>query len=215
MRLVSWTRLASSRTARFGFQTSLNQNKWTPGILQQFGSETNWRQLAQGRTSVVLLKNDGTLWRWGASPTNCINGRGCALSHRIKSARIPTGRSFSLCAVFLPGETDGDVWDLDVDWKTGKDELGRATNYDEIVLQTASSAGEQQPPLCARTEPCGCSTGIGTRKAADGGNRHFAGRQRKRLAGGRGQRLHDGGAQIRRLVVAMALLKTWNLSRNN
>ena len=42
-------------------------------------------------------------------------------------------------------QTDGSVWRLNVDWKKGigKDELVRATNYDEIISQTASSVGEQ------------------------------------------------------------------------
>ena len=33
--------------------------------LAQFGSEINWSSLASRRTLVLLVKNDGTLWRWG------------------------------------------------------------------------------------------------------------------------------------------------------
>jgi alpha-tubulin suppressor-like RCC1 family protein len=39
--------------------------------------------------------------------------------------------------------TDGRVWHLNVDWKTGRDELGRATNFDEVISQTASRADDQ------------------------------------------------------------------------
>ena len=39
---------------------------------------------------------------------------------------------------------DGRVWQLEVDWKTGKDELVRNTNYDEIISQTASRATERE-----------------------------------------------------------------------
>jgi ABC-type transport system involved in multi-copper enzyme maturation permease subunit len=35
--------------------------------LTQFGSETNWSSLVSLRTSVLLVKNDGTLWRWGVT----------------------------------------------------------------------------------------------------------------------------------------------------
>jgi hypothetical protein len=121
------------------------RDKWTAGKLQQFGSETNWRQLAQTRTSVVLLKSDGTLWRWGGSVTNEL--------HRWPGLRTFTPYQigtnsdwqelFTLGGIFVR-QTDGRVWHLNVNWKTGRDELNRATNYDEIVSQTASCAGDQQ-----------------------------------------------------------------------
>jgi ABC-type Na+ efflux pump permease subunit len=120
------------------------RDKWTAGTLQRFGSETNWRQLAQSRTSVVLLKTDGTLWRWG-----CLTNE----LHQWPGLRTFTpyqiGTNFDWQELFTVGwifarQTDGRVWRLSVDWKTGKDELGRVTNYDEIVSQTASRAGDNQ-----------------------------------------------------------------------
>jgi len=48
---------------------------------------------------------------------------------------------FTMGGIFTR-RTDGRVWQLSVDWKTGKDELIRETNYDEIVSQTASRADE-------------------------------------------------------------------------
>jgi hypothetical protein len=118
-------------------------NKGTAGTLHQFGSETNWRQLAQGNTSFVLLKTDGTLWRWGC-PTNEMHqwpGLRAFTPYQF-GTNSDWQELFTLGRIFAK-RTDGRVWLLDVDWKTGKDELVRETNYDEIIPQTASSAGEQ------------------------------------------------------------------------
>jgi len=118
-------------------------NKWTAGTLQRFGSETNWRQLAQSRTSIVLLKSDGTLWRWG-SVTNELHqwpGLRAFTPHQI-GTNSDWQELFTLGGIFAR-RTDGQVWHLNVHWKTGRDELDRATNYDEIVSQTASRAGDE------------------------------------------------------------------------
>ena len=119
------------------------RDKWMAGTLQQYGSETNWRQLAQDHRSVVLLKSDGTLWRWG-SVTNVLHqwpGLRAFTPHQIGTNSdwqelFTLGRNFAR-------RTDGRVWQLDVNWNTGRDELNRATNLDEIVSQTASGAGDQ------------------------------------------------------------------------
>jgi ABC-type Na+ efflux pump permease subunit len=120
------------------------RDKWTPGKLEQFGNETNWRQLAQSRASVVLLKSDGTLWRWGGSVTNELHQ--WPGLRAFKPYQIGTNSDwqelFTLGWVFAR-RTDGRVWRLGVDWKTGQDELNRATNCDGIVSQTASHAGDQ------------------------------------------------------------------------
>jgi hypothetical protein len=119
-------------------------NKWTAGTLQRFGSETNWRQLAQSRTSIVLLKSDGTLWRWG-SVTNELHqwpGLRAFTLYQI-GTNSDWQELFTLGGIFAR-RTDGRVWHLNVNWKTGRDELDRATNYDEIVSQTASHVGDQQ-----------------------------------------------------------------------
>jgi alpha-tubulin suppressor-like RCC1 family protein len=108
-----------------------------------FGSETNWRQIAQNRTSVVLLKSDGTLWRWG-SLTNVWHqwpGLRTFTPYQI-GTNADWQELFTLGRIFAR-RTDRRVWQLDVDWKTGRDKLIRETNYDEIVSQTASRAGDQ------------------------------------------------------------------------
>jgi hypothetical protein len=116
--------------------------KWTPGILQQYGSETNWQQIVQGRTSVVLLKSDGTLWRWGCLTNDLHQWPGL---RTFTPYQIGTNsdwqKLFTMGGSFLR-RADGRVWHLGVNWKTGKDELTRATNYDGVVLQTASSADD-------------------------------------------------------------------------
>jgi hypothetical protein len=117
-------------------------SKWTPGKLQQFGSGNDWRQLAQGSTSVVLLKSDGTLWRWG-SLTNGLHqwpGLPTFTPYQI-GTNSDWQELFDLDGIFAR-RTDGQVWGVSLNWKTGRDELGRATNFDEINLQTASRAGE-------------------------------------------------------------------------
>ena len=118
--------------------------KWTPGKLQRFGSEANWGQLQLSRNSVVLLKTDGTLWRWGATTNEFHEWPGL---RTFTPCQIGTNSDwqelFSLggtCA----RRTDGRVWQLNVDWKTGRDELTRATNLDVVVSQTASRASDQQ-----------------------------------------------------------------------
>jgi len=121
------------------------QNKWTVGTMHQFGSETNWRQLAQSRTSIVLLKNDGTLWRWGLLTNELHQWPGL---HTFTPYQIGTNSDWQelfTMGVIFARETNGCVWHLDVNWRKGigKDELVRETNYDEIVSQTASSVGEQ------------------------------------------------------------------------
>jgi hypothetical protein len=120
-------------------------NKRTAGTAHQFGSETNWRQFAQGNTSFVLLKTDGTLWRWGC-PTNEM--------HQWPGLRAFTPYQYDTNAdwqeLFTMGrifarQTNGHVWYLDVNWNKGiaKEELVRETNYDEIVSQTASGVRDQ------------------------------------------------------------------------
>ena len=119
------------------------RDKWTAGKMQQYGSETNWRQLAQSRTSVVLLKSDGTLWRWGSVTNELHQWPGLrAFIPRQIGTNSDWQELFTLGGIFAR-RTDGRVWHLNVHWKTGQEEPERATNYDEIVSQTASRAGDE------------------------------------------------------------------------
>jgi hypothetical protein len=115
-------------------------NHWTPGNLHQFGSETNWRQVAQSRTSVVLLKSDGTLWCWGSFTNDFRQWLGLPTftAYQI-GANAGWQDLFTLVRVFARN-TNGSVWTVNMNWKTGRDELVRATNFDEIISPTASRA---------------------------------------------------------------------------
>jgi hypothetical protein len=118
-------------------------NKWTPGALHQFGSETNWRQLAHGNTSVVLLKTDGTLWRWGSLDDELHQWPGLRTFTPYQIGTNADWQELFTVGQNFARQTNGRVWLLGVDWKTGRDELVRATNYDEVALQTASRAGDR------------------------------------------------------------------------
>jgi len=51
-----------------GFQTSeVKVNEGEMRHLVQFGNETNWSSLQPAYLSALLVKTDGTLWRWGPS----------------------------------------------------------------------------------------------------------------------------------------------------
>lgn len=117
---------------------------WTPGKLRQYGSETNWHQLELAYSGVVLLKSDGTIWRLGATTNEMHQWPGL---RAFTPCQIGTNSDwqelFTLGGIFAR-QTDGRVWQLEMYWKTGMVELRRETNYDEVVLQTASPGGGQQ-----------------------------------------------------------------------
>jgi hypothetical protein len=124
-------------------------NEWLAGPLQRFGSETNWRQLAQGSRSVVLLKNDGTLWRWGSRGSFSSYGTNWPQQwpglRALQPYQIGTNADwqelFTLRSIYAR-QADGSVWRLGENWKTGTDELERATNLDAVVSQTASRTSD-------------------------------------------------------------------------
>jgi alpha-tubulin suppressor-like RCC1 family protein len=91
----------------------------------------------------VLLKSDGTLWRWGNLTGDLHQWPGLRTftPYQIGS-NSDWQELFSMGQNFVR-ETNGSVWLLTADWKTGKDELIRETNYDEIASQTASRAGDR------------------------------------------------------------------------
>jgi hypothetical protein len=88
------------------------------GNLVQFGSETNWNSVVQHGLSMLLVKNDGTLWHWGIR-TNW-NGKtewpGLQL---FTPRRLGTGSNWA--EVFLADnqtcirQIDGSVWKTWVD----------------------------------------------------------------------------------------------------
>jgi hypothetical protein len=120
---------------------------WTGARMIRFGDETNWQQVG-GRASAasfLLLKRDGTLWRWGTNNNNRSQWQ----------TNWPTVRAANPCQIGTNSDwqeiistwtdyarkNDGTVWSVGVDWKTGKDELERRTNLDQIVSQSFSLSG--------------------------------------------------------------------------
>lgn len=121
--------------------------QWRAGVLHQYGAETNWQQLVQNRTSVVLLKRDGTLWRWG-----CVTNEWTDWANQWPGLRVLTPKQIGMDndwkdlssrGATFARKADGSVWSVGVNWKTGKNELSRLTNYDEVDLQTLSRTGDE------------------------------------------------------------------------
>jgi ABC-type transport system involved in multi-copper enzyme maturation permease subunit len=120
---------------------------WTGGKMMQFGDETNWQQVAQlyreGFGNFLLLKNDGTLWRWG---TNRFDWNGLQTNwptvRALNPRQIGTNSdwkeiSYNAVDRFVR-KTDGSVWSVFFNEKTGRDEFERQTNLDQVVFETFS-----------------------------------------------------------------------------
>ena len=83
-----------------------------PGGLVRFGSETNWSSVAWNDLAMLLVKRDGTLWRWGV--TNWDYKRQWPGLRTFTPYRL--GIESNWADVFLVGyepclrKTDGTVW---------------------------------------------------------------------------------------------------------
>jgi ABC-type transport system involved in multi-copper enzyme maturation permease subunit len=120
---------------------------WTGGEMMQFGDETNWQQVArwyrEGFGNFLLLKNDGTLWRWGTNrfdwndlqtnwPTvRAFNPRQIGTNSDWKEVSCNPGERFAR-------KTDGSVWSVLFNEKTGRDEFERQTDLGQVEFQTLS-----------------------------------------------------------------------------
>jgi alpha-tubulin suppressor-like RCC1 family protein len=125
-----------------------NPKVWTGDKLSRFGNETNWQKVARSWStpSVLLLKKDGTLWRWGTTYFNGDKqpqqwpGLRAFIPYQLGTnsdwKKISTASGYG----FLAQKFDGTAWTVRV--KSGKDELTPATNYDQIPLEKLSRAGD-------------------------------------------------------------------------
>lgn len=116
-----------------------DHRRWTGDKLTQFGSETNWQQLAQSYdfASVLLLKTDGTLWWWRPHGHDWSQTNWPSL-HGFQPRQIGTNADWSDIFSergFLARKTDGSVWSIEA----GKAQ--RQINYDSIALQNSSHIG--------------------------------------------------------------------------
>lgn len=128
-----------------------NQSKWTPDAVQRFGSESNWQQLVISRSTVVLLKNNGTLWSWGLWGTET-NGWGnnehewpglLAFEPQQIGTNSDWQELFSDSFSPLARQANGHAWVLDAKNRNVIQEMKRAKNYDQVASKTTSLEGYQ------------------------------------------------------------------------
>jgi ABC-type transport system involved in multi-copper enzyme maturation permease subunit len=121
---------------------------WTGDKMVQFGNDTDWRQVSRSGLGFLLLKTDGTLWRWGR--TN-------HLDWDQVQTNWPTVRDFKPYQIGTDSDwkefsqttwnsrirkSDGSVWSANINNKTGEDELAHETNFGQIPSQNYSFADE-------------------------------------------------------------------------
>jgi ABC-type transport system involved in multi-copper enzyme maturation permease subunit len=128
---------------------------WTGDKMSRFGSETNWRQVARSAAGVLLLKNDGTLWRWGTNHFDWNHGPIKWPSLRTcQPYQVGTDAGWkTLGGIWnnLAQKSDGSIWSIGLDDKNWKDELHRDTNLDQVPLQTLSLSGDSER-ACVRPD---------------------------------------------------------------
>jgi ABC-type transport system involved in multi-copper enzyme maturation permease subunit len=124
------------------FSVTSRNGSWT-GEMERFGSATNWLQLAPACFEVLLLKNDGTLWRWGTNHLDWNNRQ--TNWHRLRiyqPNQIGTDSDWKEIGgdwwYHLARKADGSVWVLIGD---GMVELRRNTNLDQVSFPTLSLSG--------------------------------------------------------------------------
>jgi len=115
---------------------------WTEDRLTRFGDETNWQAVSWTpmELSVLLLKKDGTLWRWGAGTNQW--------DWHEPPAHWPALRDFNPYHVGTNSDwkkisfnnsylqkADGSVWSVSINPKSGKDRIWRNTNWDQVDFE--------------------------------------------------------------------------------
>lgn len=120
---------------------------WTGDTMSRFGEGTEWRQIVRSRAGVVLLKNDGTLWRWGTNHFDWRNWRqNWPTLHDYRPYQIGTNSDWKEIGKLvdywnnLARKADGQVWQVSMNDKNGKDELLRKPDLDEVSFKTLSVA---------------------------------------------------------------------------
>ncbi len=111
------------------------------GNLVRFGNETNWSSLQPVNLSVLLVKNDGTLWRWGPTKFNFRQkpwpGLRSFTPNRLGMESNWAGFFQSGYQMFLR-KTDSTVWALDDNaWDTN----GVTDKLDGLSLRAVTGMG--------------------------------------------------------------------------
>jgi hypothetical protein len=119
---------------------------WIGDKMNRFGDGTNWQQVVRSHAGVLLLKNDGTLWRrgtnhfdWNNWQTNWPSLRTCPLQ------RIGTDSDWKEIRGYwntLVRKSDGSVWSANVKDEYWQDKFHRETNLDQVSFQTLSLTGD-------------------------------------------------------------------------
>jgi alpha-tubulin suppressor-like RCC1 family protein len=99
---------------------------------------------------VVLLKNDGTLWRWGTISNAWQSDWSSSWPGlpTFKPYQIGTDSDwqdlFRWQSVHLR-KTDGTIWSLEGNWRSDRDEFRRETNFDLFIIKAGAGANQAQP----------------------------------------------------------------------
>lgn len=111
--------------------------------LTKFGDGTNWQAVSWSHQepSVLLLKHDGTLWRWGTNqynwrewPTNWPALRNC---NPYQIGTDSDWKKISFNNNYLQ-KADGSGWTVSENPKDGKDRILRNTNWDQVDFEEIS-----------------------------------------------------------------------------
>ena len=106
----------------------------------KFGDDTNWEDLSWSyeQPSVLLLKKDGTLWRWGTNrwttPTSPPQMTGL---RELNPYRIGTDSDWQKIAHNTPflQKVDGSIWCVSENLKSGEVSILRAANWDQVEAE--------------------------------------------------------------------------------
>jgi ABC-type transport system involved in multi-copper enzyme maturation permease subunit/alpha-tubulin suppressor-like RCC1 family protein len=107
------------------------------GNLVQFGGETNWSSLVWHDRSMLLVKNDGTLWRWGTTNWNYKHNKWPGMQS-FTPYRLGTESNWA--EVFLDDyqlrfrKTDGSLWTTWFDKQEQKIELEPGFSLQRLPL---------------------------------------------------------------------------------
>jgi len=106
----------SSKPASFRWRDGGGWDVSQPGDLVRFGDETNWSSQVWHGYSMILVKTDGTLWRWGLKEWNHKSWKDWPGLHAFTPQQIGTQTNWA--EVFLSDnhprirKTDGSIWAL-------------------------------------------------------------------------------------------------------
>jgi ABC-type transport system involved in multi-copper enzyme maturation permease subunit len=118
---------------------------WIGDKMNRFGDGTNWQQVVRSYAGVLLLKNDGTLWRRGTNNFGWNNWQTNWPSLRTYPLhQIGTDSDWKEIRGYwntLVQKSDGSVWSANVKDEHWQDKFHRETNLDQVSFQTLSSTG--------------------------------------------------------------------------